>query len=917
MSIFPSASKSQQIVIQGDIRDTIGEITPAMAVISLIHKKDSTLATFTRSGAGGTFSLKEVLPGEYLLMVTYPGYADYVEEVSLVTGDLLTDKTIFITPRSTLLDEVLVRQNEMSVRGDTTEYFAKQFKVKKNATVEDLLKQLPGIQVNEQGHVIAQGRKIEKILVDGEEFFSDDPTIATRNIRADAVKKVQVFDKKSEQADFSGVNDGKSSKTLNLELEESAKRGYFGKLSAGALDKYYNAQAVVNSFKGKRQFSGFLITGTTDNTGLKGEEAESFGFSNQNVTVDEGSGTIFIHSSDQDDFDAGNFEGEGLPNSTKGGLHYSNKWMDDRYHVSGNYLFNNLIIDNKSNTIRRNFLEDSIYYNTEKVVNHSDNLFNGLKTRFGVNIDSTSSLIIHVKGKASRYKSDSKIEAEALGGNKEKKNSSNRRYSRKGDIEVFNIDAIYRKKFKKPGRTLSMNIKNGFFQEQVKSILFNFTEFQVARPSFIGDSINQRKENDNKNSHLQTSLAFTEKISAHASVELNYSWFQIKAREDRVVFEKNRQGYYNIPVDELTDEFRYSYNIHTGGLLFSMDFPKVNFTLGGRYNSLAYHNKLFKAATEGNNRSVNFFPAANFSYKISPGKFLKLTYHEQSHQPQMHQLQPIVNNTDPVNIFAGNPDLKQEIEKSLQVNFSNYNTLKERYLFVTSEVTYTPGMFSLDHKTDAGGKRSTRYVNSEGFLAVIAAGYNFKLQGTKIRLGLTPSLSYASFPNYINGRKNVSNLWFSSVRLNWGYYGDVLQVDGFIAPENNFSTYSINKEDKTNLWNLKSTTYLSLNLPAKFETGLTFNLYLREKLASFDQNNNAAILNAYIEKRFLENEALALRIAIKDVFNQNIGFARNVYSFYTEERRYSTISRYGLLSLTYNFFNKEERKSNPNAPIKF
>ncbi len=202
-------------------------------------------------------------------MISYPKYADYVDKFELQANQTFDFKTIYLTQKAKLLAAIIIKQSAVRIKGDTTEFTADSFHVKPNATVEDLLKELPGVQVDKDGKITAQGQQVQKILVDGEEFFSDDPTVATRNLRADAVDKVQVFDKKSDQAEFTGIDDGQTTKTLNLKLKENAKHGYFGKLSAGALDKYYNGQALINAFKGKRQLAAFAIASSTDATGLK------------------------------------------------------------------------------------------------------------------------------------------------------------------------------------------------------------------------------------------------------------------------------------------------------------------------------------------------------------------------------------------------------------------------------------------------------------------------------------------------------------------------------------------------------------------------------------------------------------------------------------------------------------------------
>ncbi|MEO5908480.1 MAG: carboxypeptidase-like regulatory domain-containing protein, partial [Ginsengibacter sp.] len=309
--VFPQSVFCQTSSIKGNLADSASTEKPVNAVISVLRQKDSTLVKFSRSDKSGNFQIDKLDSGNYVILITYPKYADFVDRIEMKPGENRDLKTIFLTGKAKLLQEIVIKQAAMRMKGDTTEYNADSYAVKPNATVEDLLKQLPGIQVDKDGKITAQGQKIQKVLVDGDEFFSDDPTIATRNLRADAVSKVQVFDKKSDQAEFTGIDDGNTTKTLNLKLKDNAKHGYFGKLSAGALDKYYNAQALINAFKGKRKLAAFLIGSSTNNTGLDWRESQNYGFQNDNLQVMEGGG-IMITSNSSDDLGTQNYYGQGL-----------------------------------------------------------------------------------------------------------------------------------------------------------------------------------------------------------------------------------------------------------------------------------------------------------------------------------------------------------------------------------------------------------------------------------------------------------------------------------------------------------------------------------------------------------------------------------------------------------------------------
>src|SRR4029078_6500864 len=198
--------------------------------------------------------------------------------------------TFALMSKSKILQEVIIKTGKpIQIKGDTTVYTADSFKVSANANVEELLRKLPGIQVDKDGKIKAMGETVEKVLVDGEEFFGDDPGMAVKNLRADAVKEVQVFDKKSEQAEFTGIDDGKTQKTINLKLKEDKKKGYFGKIdAAGGLQKNipnrFNDNLLFSSFKGKRKLSAFLLNGNTGQDGLNWQDEQKYGGQDDNFT---------------------------------------------------------------------------------------------------------------------------------------------------------------------------------------------------------------------------------------------------------------------------------------------------------------------------------------------------------------------------------------------------------------------------------------------------------------------------------------------------------------------------------------------------------------------------------------------------------------------------------------------------------
>ncbi|MBS1504200.1 MAG: carboxypeptidase regulatory-like domain-containing protein, partial [Bacteroidetes bacterium] len=302
--------------IKGVVADSVEHSKLSNASVTVVEAKDSILVKFTRAAENGSFSLSGLSRGEYIILVAYPDYADYVESFTLDSLHATHNfGNINMGLRSRLLKEVIVKGTvaAIKIKGDTTEFNAAAYKIEPNAKVEDLLKQLPGMQVDKDGKITVQGQQVAHVLVDGEEFFGDDPTLVTKNIRADMVDKVQVYDKKSDQAAFTGIDDGQKEKTINIKLKANKKNGMFGRAEAGdGTDGIYQSQLLFNMFKDKEKFSVYGTMGNNGKVGLGWEDNQKYGSGNNLQFGD--SGEVFISFGAADDLDSfsGMYNGQGL-----------------------------------------------------------------------------------------------------------------------------------------------------------------------------------------------------------------------------------------------------------------------------------------------------------------------------------------------------------------------------------------------------------------------------------------------------------------------------------------------------------------------------------------------------------------------------------------------------------------------------
>ncbi|RZJ88350.1 MAG: carboxypeptidase regulatory-like domain-containing protein, partial [Chryseobacterium sp.] len=388
--LFAAQSHAQnRYLVKGSTLDTAGRLKLSNTSISVLNAKDSTLKSFTRTAADGSFEIGKLNKGKYILMVTYPGYADYIEGFTL--DSLKSEKDFGILHmllKSKLLEDVIIKGTAAAIKinGDTTEFNAAAYKIQPNSKVEDLLKQLPGIQVDKDGKITAQGQTVNKVLVDGEEFFGDDPTLVTKNIRGDMVDKVQLFDKKSDQAAFTGVDDGQKTKTINIKLKEDKKNGYFGKVDGGlGTDGYYESQLQFNRFAGKMKFSAYGTASNTGKTGLSWEDNNKLGNTGSMEFIDGG---IMISSSGSDELESfdGRYSGEGIPVSQTAGLHFDNKWDNDKKTINTNFKTGAITIDGVKNTISQNNLPTGVIVTNSDQNSHNYIFRNKLDATYTVKL---------------------------------------------------------------------------------------------------------------------------------------------------------------------------------------------------------------------------------------------------------------------------------------------------------------------------------------------------------------------------------------------------------------------------------------------------------------------------------------------------------------------------------------------------
>lgn len=904
---FTTMAIGQNNTVVGNLKDTLNKTNLANGSISLLRAKDSVLVKHTRTNPDGSFKFTNITKGNYVIMITYPKFADYFDDV-VVEADKTNDfKTIPLMSKISLLQEVIVKGRTAAIKfkGDTLEFKADSFKTGANANVQDLLKKMPGMTVNSKGEITALGVKVEKVLVDGEEFFSDDPAVVTKNLRADAIDKVQVFDKTSDQATFTGIDDGEKTRTVNLQMKEDKKKGYFGKLEAGSdFDRYRYGKAMGNAFRGKKKMAAYITQDNTQFESLNWSEKTNYGEDlNRTTQVNDDGGISMWSNGDEFSW------GQGLPNSTTAGLHYSQKWNADKHNSINTYQHNNLNITGVNTSTTQTLLSDSNYFinNTNQTFNNTKQR-NRLRSTYEWTIDSTSSLKIIATGSVINTKMANNYSGNSRNFKNILLNQTNRSTITNEDERTLVGNINWRKRLKKKGRTISFNVDfDATDKDNTINLLAN-NEFLTGTPST--QIIDQFKTNNENRFNIRTRTSYTEPLWKNTFLEANYRFENSKNNAQRYTYDKDVDDKYTLLVDSLSNHFMFNNTSHIGGLNFKYVNKKLTASFGSSLANVEFAMEDFR---KNQNRSItftNWLPQANISFTPKKQTRLNWSYSGRNRNPSLMQIQPFLDNIDPLNETKGNPNLKQEFTHSFNFTFSKYKVLKSKNFYVSANYSFTNNAITNSNTVDKEtGKNTNQAVNVQGnYNFNMWANYGFEIAPSfNLNFQLSPRAS--KFVNIVNGVENVNKSNNYNFEISSGYWGDkwINYWFGF-GPSYNTSSSTINPFE-TKFWSFRGNYDIEMKLKKKWYINLNGESMVYEKTAVFANQQDFTRINIYVKKSLDKDENWQLQLGVHDLLNQNQNINRNISSNFISESTRQVIQRYGMLTLTYNF-SKNGKPSN-------
>jgi hypothetical protein len=898
-------SVAQKGSVKGTLTDTLVKQPVAAATLTLLSRKDSSLVSFTMTDNKGAFELSGLVNGEYRLLITHVNYHGANKFFSISDAQKTVDLgSIILHDQSQVLSEVIVTAEAPPVTliGDTVQYNAGSFRTPPNSSVEQLLKKLPGVKVEKDGTVKAQGQEVKRVLVDGKEFFGTDPKVATRNLPADAIDKVQVYDKSSDQAQLTGFDDGNSEKTINLKLKKDKKKGWFGKaMAGGGTDERFEGRFNLNSFKGARQFSAIGMANNTNAEGFSFMDMMNF---SGEMSRMRGGGTMTINMSDNNSVPGMGNNNSNIRTIWGGGLNYNNI-IGNNVDFTSNYFYNHYNPKTQSEIQRQNFLPGSTYLSNQN--SFSDNINNTHRVNLGADIKIDSFHSIKINPSFGYQKNNSatirNYENIALDGKTLSEGFSDTRSN--SDGYNFRNDLLFRKKFRQKGRTLSLSLQTSLNGTSGDGSLSSVNDFYDRNGGFDRtDTLNQLNTTESDLKSYNVRLAYTEPIFKKTLLELSVGKSNSVSTSDKITWDFNRKTSKFDSINRmLTNNFRNEYGYTSAGARLLMQLKKATLIAGVSWQQADLEGKIISGIKDSviGKSFNNLLPNARLQYRFTRYKTLTLTYTGATNQPSLSQLQPVPDISDPFNIKEGNPDLQQEYSHNMQLNFMSVNPFKNKNLFAFVTARKTNNKIVNFDTIDSVGRRTTRPVNVDGVYDVngdINLGLPVRFLKGSINFGVNGG--YNKGAQFINGAKNDIN----TLRVGPDVRLDMVLTSKFdlaitAGYDYNSSKYSLQSANNTKYFTQTYGADMNWQLPKQFYFATEFTYTINTNRAQ-NFNTSVPLWNASISKLFLRYNRGELKLTAFDLLNQNIGISRTSNSNYIEDRKVVTLQRYFLLSFTFS-----------------
>ncbi|MBJ2126264.1 outer membrane beta-barrel protein [Flavobacterium sp. IB48] len=892
-----SANAQNNIVIKGTVVDINSQLPLELATVYFTTVKDSTIIEYATTDKNGNFIINtKKYDKPVFLKVNYTGYQTYFEEQKGLTESKDFGK-LYMLENANVLNEVIIKSEAppITIKKDTLEFNAGSYKVRPDANVETLLKQLPGFDVDNTGKITVNGREVNQVLVNGKAFFDKDGAIAIKNLPADIIKKVQVSDFKTKKEELAKQESTSDYSSINITIDEKKNKGYFGKVLGGyGSDERYESSLMMNFFKNKQKISVLASSNNINSTGFSMDEVFDNMGGGRNAKGGQGASS----------------GGKGITQSTLAGINYSDDWSKDLEFMSS-YNFTNAVTKNDSKSNQLSLLPTGNILTEADSKTRNENTGNKANFELEYKINPTMQIVVAPKLNVSQSNSNSSSSTSSENQNGEALNESTATSHTESSNTSFANSINFNKTFKKESRNLSVVFSNSNTKNDSNGINISETIFyQDAKPN---DERNQNAKNTSKSDSYSLDLEYTEPITDSLRLRFgtDFDWQSSMNDQKTYNFDDASQEYSDLN-SSLTNYTTSKQNSITPKVGISWQKRKFTLNVNSRTSIVEFDNHSFylNQATDLNKRYMLPYGTAQFRYKFNRSKNLTFKYDYSNALPSATQLMPVADLNNPLNSVIGNPNLNPIEKNTAGIDFKNFDfrTRSGYSLFLKGDY-YNNDIVSTSIYDDSG-KRNTTYVNISGtYSASVGGNWNqqIKKDAHTIRYGLRLSGNYNFDKGFTNAvMYNAKSVVITpSVYASYDY-GEVLSISPSYSLSYNETRYENYSRDATSnvihRINMQTTSYWPANLIFGNDFGYTYNSNISD-----DFKKDFFLWNTSLSYGFLDKKLYA-KVKVYDVLNQNQSATRTISPTSIRDEENTVLKRYVMFSLAYKIGNFAESK---------